>query len=200
MRGVLALLGLIIIFSGCDSNNGDKYPIIDPLQSSAVQKKPDSLNIMSPDSSKLHSSSTSGVTVVRSKSLLDNVSASMDHTLFIAALQSSGVDNLLSGKKNYTVFAPTDEAFKKLPHGGVNTMLKASNKDVLHQMILNHIAESKFTSETLKDGMTLKMLGGKVFKVQNKDGRIIINGVSIRSGETASTNGTLFIADNLLTN
>ncbi|GAC1381108.1 MAG: hypothetical protein NVSMB45_05410 [Ginsengibacter sp.] len=199
MRGFLAILGLILIFSGCESKN-DKYPIIDPLQSTAFQKKPDSVNNFSTDSSKSHLTTSSVAAPTTTKSLLDNVSASMDHTLFIAALQSSGVDNLLSGKKNYTVFAPTDEAFKKLPHGGVNSMLKASNKEVLHQMIINHIAESKFTSATLKDGMTLKMLGGKAFKIENKDGRIMINGVSIRSGETVCTNGTLFITDGLITN
>ncbi len=198
MRQFFHFLILFLIFSSCENHN-NKYPIIDPLQSTAVQKKPDSLNVLSADSSKGRTATIAQPTVP-TKSLLDNVSLSMDHTLFIAALQSAGLDNILSGKKVYTVFAPTDEAFKKLPHGGVNTMLKASNKDMLRQILLNHIVASNFTSLTLKDGTSLKTLGGKTFKVDNKDGRLMINGVSIRSGEIACTNGTLFIADGLLTN
>lgn len=199
MRLIFQFLILGAFLSSCENRN-NRYPIIDPLQSTAIQKKPDSTSAIVADSGKIPVVTPIVKPPVPSKSLLDNVSLSMDHTLFIAALQSTGLDNLLSGKKIYTVFAPTDEAFKKLPHGGVNTMLKASNKDMLHQMLLNHIVASNFTSATLKDGSSLKTLGGKVLKVDNKDGRIMVNGVNIRSGEVACSNGTLFIADGILTN
>ena len=208
----LPILIALYCCSGC--GNSGKYPIIDPLKSSTHLADTGILFNSKADSSKkdLYANQKSKKEVPPSsvskspgseisnsgQTIFGKISASVDHTLFIAAIEATGVDNLLDGKNNYTVLAPTDEAFKKLPRNILNSLLKPSNKEKVHTMMLNHIINDKVDLHQLKDGTLLKTLGGQSLLVKNRDGRTTINGASILSGEINCKNGFLNITTEVI--
>ena len=80
-----------------------------------------------------------GVPMYPSKNIIQNAVNSKDHTTLVAAVKAAGLVDTLSGKGPFTVFAPTNDAFAKLPAGTVDTLLKPENKDALVGVLTNHV-------------------------------------------------------------
>ena len=100
------------------------------------------------------------------KNIVQNAMKSKDHTTLVAAVKAAGLVQTLEGKGPFTVFAPTNEAFEKLPAGTVDTLVKPENKAKLTSILTYHVVPGKVTAEKLvgmiKDG------GGKAtFKTVN---------------------------------
>src|SRR5450755_4384029 len=108
---------------------------------------------------------------------LVNVEKNM--TTLKKSVHASGLDQVLSGKGPFTVFAPTDIAFGKLDKGVLDNLLKPENKTKLTDLINHHVVAGKINFKDLKDGEKLKTLNGKELSVHVKGGRVTIGNAKI---------------------
>lgn len=106
--------------------------------------------------------------------------------------------DVVSNAGPFTVFAPTNAAFEKLPPGTVETLVKPENKDKLRDILEYHVALSTFKPEMLRDGMSLGMANGGNVKIANKDGKITLNGNSTVIATIPASNGIIHVVDGVL--
>ena len=140
-----------------------------------------------------------GALMVPSKDIVDNAVNSKDHTTLVAAVKAAGLVETLKGKGPFTVFAPTNMAFGKLPAGTVDTLLKPENKAKLTGVLTYHVVPGAYKSSDLKDGMTLKTVNGQMLTFTMKAGKWWINGTAmIEIADVVSTNGVTYVIDNVL--
>ncbi len=90
-----------------------------------------------------------GQSMYPSKNIVENAVNSADHTTLVAAVKAAGLVDTLESKGPFTVFAPTNEAFAKLPAGTVDTLLKPENKDTLVKVLTYHVVPGKYDFATL---------------------------------------------------
>lgn len=91
-----------------------------------------------------------GAAMYPSKNIIENASQSKDHTTLVAAVQAAGLVDTLSGPGPFTVFAPTNEAFNKLPAGTVDTLVKPENKGTLTTILTYHVVAGNYSAKELK--------------------------------------------------
>ena len=120
---------------------------------------------------------------------LVNVEKNM--TTLKKSVHASGMDQVLSSKGPYTVFAPTDIAFGKLDKGILDNLLKPENKTKLTDLLNHHVVEGKINFKDLKDGEKLKTVNGKELVVHVKDGHTTVDGAKIQGHDVQATNGII---------
>lgn len=120
-----------------------------------------------------------GAAMYPSKNIVQNAVNSKDHTTLVAAVKAAGLVQTLESPGPFTVFAPTNEAFKKLPAGTVQTLLKPENKDKLKSILTYHVVPGRLTTrdlrEKIKDGggkAELKTVEGEPLTVMEKNGKL----------------------------
>src|ERR1700678_4371141 len=91
-----------------------------------------------------------GAAMYPTKNIVQNAVNSKDHTTLVAAVKAAGLVDTLKGAGPFTVFAPTNEAFAKLPAGTVDTLLKPENKDMLVKILTYHVVAGRLSSAELK--------------------------------------------------
>src|ERR1700751_5990842 len=91
-----------------------------------------------------------GAQMYPSKNIVQNAVNSKDHTTLVAAVKAAGLVDTLQGPGPFTVFAPTNEAFAKLPAGTVDTLLKPENKETLTKVLTYHVVAGKLSASDLK--------------------------------------------------
>src|ERR1700727_3858998 len=101
-----------------------------------------------------------GAAMYPSKNIIENAVNSKDHTTLVAAVKAAGLVDTLEGPGPFTVFAPTNEAFDKLPAGTVDTLLKPENKDKLTAVLTYHVVPGHYTAEDI--GGKIDQMGGKL--------------------------------------
>ena len=164
----------------------------------------DSTNMMAADtSSKMMANEEQGVMVggakmVPSKNIVENAAGSSDHTTLVAAVKAAGLAETLSGAGPFTVFAPTNEAFNKLPAGTVDNLLKPEMKKDLTNILTYHVVAGKLMAADLKDGQKLKTVEGGELTVSVKDGKVMINGANVTIADVVSSNGVTHVIDAVL--
>ena len=100
-----------------------------------------------------------GQMMYSTKDIVDNAVNSPDHTTLVAAVKAAGLVDTLKGSGPFTVFAPTNEAFAKLPAGTVDTLLKPENKDTLVKVLTYHVVAGRLTAADIRK--QIKAGGGK---------------------------------------
>ena len=90
-----------------------------------------------------------GAAMYPTKDIIDNAANSKDHTTLVAAVKAAGLVDTLKGAGPFTVFAPTNEAFAKLPAGTVETLLKPENKGTLSSILTYHVVSGKMDSKSI---------------------------------------------------
>ncbi len=131
---------------------------------------------------------------VSQKDIVKIAVGSNDHTTLVTALQAADLVNVLSNAGPFTVFAPVNAAFDKLPAGTVDDLLKPENKSKLAKILQHHVALAVFSTEMLTDGRVLGMVDGANAKISNKDGAIYIDDAKIVASVPAS-NGIIHVVD-----
>ncbi|MBL9208995.1 MAG: fasciclin domain-containing protein [Opitutaceae bacterium] len=121
------------------------------------------------------------------------------HSTLVTAVQAAGLVDVLANTGPFTVFAPTNDAFKKLPVGTVESLLKPAGRETLRDILQYHVAVAVYRPEMLKDGMTLNMANGDNVKISVKDGKITLNGVATVVGTVPAANGIVHVVDGVLT-
>ena len=100
-----------------------------------------------------------GAPMLRSRDIVDNADNSADHTTLVAAVKAAGLVDTLKSKGPFTVFAPTNQAFDKLPAGTVDTLVKPENKDTLTKILTYHVLAGRLDSKAIAG--KIKAGGGK---------------------------------------
>jgi uncharacterized surface protein with fasciclin (FAS1) repeats len=163
----------------------------------------DSTNMMSTDTSSNMTTTINnepgvmvgGANMVPSKNIVENAAGSADHTTLVAAVQAAGLAETLSGTGPFTVFAPTNEAFNKLPAGTVDKLLKPEMKKDLTKVLTYHVVSGKMMAADLKDGQKLKTVQGGDLTVSVKEGKVMINGANVTIADVVSSNGVTHVID-----
>jgi uncharacterized surface protein with fasciclin (FAS1) repeats len=122
---------------------------------------------------------------------------SKDHTTLVTALKSADYVDSLMNPGPFTVFAPTNDAFNKLPAGTVDGLLKPDKKDDLKTVLKQHVAVSVYQLKDFKDGQTLGMANGGKVTFHVKDGKVTVNDANIVASIPAS-NGIVHVIDAVL--
>ncbi|MCE2751932.1 MAG: fasciclin domain-containing protein [Pirellula sp.] len=116
----------------------------------------------------------------------------------LAAAKAAGLVEALSGDKPLTVFAPTDDAFAKLPKDTVASLLKPENKDKLKAILLFHVVEGRVYSEDALAAKTAATLQGSKVEITVKDGAAYVNGAKILATDVDASNGVIHIIDSVI--
>jgi uncharacterized surface protein with fasciclin (FAS1) repeats len=123
---------------------------------------------------------------------------SPDHTTLVAALKQAELVTALSNAGPFTVFAPTNAAFDKLPAGTVDGLMKDDKKADLQNILQYHVTTSSLKAEYLTDGMNLGMVNGDNVMVTVKDGKIMLNGSANVVASIPASNGIIHVIDAVL--
>ncbi len=123
---------------------------------------------------------------------------SKDHTTLVAAIKQAELVDALSNAGPFTVFAPTNEAFAKLPAGTVESLMKPDKKADLQNILQYHVMTSSLKSTFFKDGMAMGMVNGANITFQVKDGKVMINNTATILASVPASNGTIHVIDAVL--
>jgi uncharacterized surface protein with fasciclin (FAS1) repeats len=144
-----------------------------------------------------------GAAMFPSKNIVENAVNSKDHTTLVAAVKAAGLVETLQSKGPFTVFAPTNAAFGKLPTGTVDTLVKPENKATLTKILTYHVVPGKLEAASLTDGKKLKTAEGEELTVKLRDGKVWI--VDAKGGTSMVTianvnqsNGVIHVVDTVL--
>ncbi|RPA66469.1 fasciclin domain-containing protein [Cyclobacteriaceae bacterium YHN15] len=116
----------------------------------------------------------------------------------VAAVQAGDLVDVLKGDGPFTVFAPTNEAFAKLPAGTVETLLKPENKAQLIAVLTYHVVPGKVYSKDLKDGMKAKTAQGSEITITLKDGKAMVNNATVTAADIEASNGVVHVIDTVI--
>ena len=136
-----------------------------------------------------------GSAMYPTKNIIQNAIESKDHTTLVAAVKAGGLVETLEGPGPFTVFAPTNEAFAKLPAGTVDNLLKPENKDTLDKILTYHVVPGRVSSKDLKK--MIKQGHGKAMlkTVEGEDLTASMDGGKIVLTDTKGGTSTVIIAD-----
>jgi uncharacterized surface protein with fasciclin (FAS1) repeats len=115
----------------------------------------------------------------------------------VAALDAAEKTSMLKKEGPYTVFAPSDEAFAKLPEGTVADLLKPENKEKLGKILAYHVVEGKVMSSDLKS-MMAKTANGAELDIKVADGAVTVNDAKVVKADVAASNGVIHVVDTVL--
>jgi len=130
-------------------------------------------------------------------SLIDIAASSDAFTTLTAAIEAAGLTEVLNGETNYTVFAPTDEAFAALPEGTLETLLMPENREQLAQILTYHVVSGAVTSDQLSSGMVNTVAGPNVDIVVGER-TLTINQASVLQADIPANNGVIHVIDQVL--
>ena len=123
---------------------------------------------------------------------------SKDHTTLVAALKQAELVTSLSNAGPFTVFAPTNAAFDKLPAGTVDGLMKDDKKADLQNILQYHVAVGGYKTENMKDGQVIGMVNGDNITLSVKDGKVMVNGTAAIIATIPASNGIIYVIDAVL--
>ncbi len=151
-----------------------------------------------------------GAAMFEDKNIIENAVNSADHTTLVAAVQAAGLVETLSGAGPFTVFAPTNDAFAKLPAGTVDTLLKPENKDQLTKILTCHVVDKAVMAEAL-NGMIaadggkhpVPTLGGCTLQASYEGDMIKLtdemgNVATVTIADVKQSNGVIHVIDTVM--
>jgi uncharacterized surface protein with fasciclin (FAS1) repeats len=183
---ILSLAGIVTCFviTSCNSgNNDEKATSNEPTATNAETTKQGGQSAINDP--------------VSQKNVVQIAMGSKDHTTLVAAVKAGELVDALSNNGPFTVFAPTNEAFDKLPKGTVEELLKPEKKEALQNILQYHVIVGVFKAESFKDGEDIGMVNGDHVKMAVKDGKVSVNGANIIASIPAS-NGIIHVLDGVL--
>lgn len=141
-----------------------------------------------------------GAMMTPDKDIVANAMNAKNVTTLVAAVSAAGLVDTLKGAGPFTVFAPTNDAFAKLPEGTVETLLKPENKAKLVDILTYHVVAGRYTSAELKDGQVLTTVEGKKITIgKSATGMLTVNGMAmVQTADVISSNGVTFVIDSVL--
>ena len=144
-----------------------------------------------------------GVAMTADKNIVANAMGAKSVSTLVAAVKQAGLVETLSGPGPFTVFAPTNAAFDKLPKGAVEGLMKPESKAKLAGVLTYHVIAGRLVAADLKDGQELTTVNGEKLKVTVKDGKVMIgNGkdapATVQIADVISSNGVTHVIDTVI--
>ncbi|TGD80622.1 fasciclin domain-containing protein [Hymenobacter wooponensis] len=139
-----------------------------------------------------------GVAMTPDRTIVQNAVQAKSVTTLVKAVQAAGLDGTLSGTGPFTVFAPTNAAFDKLPKGALAGLMKPESKEKLKGVLTYHVIAGRLLAQDLKDGQELTTVNGEKIKVSVKNGKVMINNANVETPDVISSNGVTHLIDNVL--
>jgi uncharacterized surface protein with fasciclin (FAS1) repeats len=143
-------------------------------------------------------SAFAGGSTVASKDIVDTAVSAGSFKTLTAALDAAGLVEPLKGKGPFTVFAPTDEAFAKLPEGTLKSLLKPENKQKLTSILTYHVVAGNVKAADVIKLSSAKTLNGQSVTIKTAGGKVFINGATVVKADIATSNGTIHVIDTVL--
>ncbi|HYI28672.1 MAG TPA: fasciclin domain-containing protein [Bradyrhizobium sp.] len=131
-------------------------------------------------------------------SIVDTAIAAGNFKTLAAALDAAGLVQTVSGAGPFTVFAPTDAAFAKLPAGTVESLLKPENKDQLTAILTYHVVPGKIMAADVVNLSEATSVNGKVLKVKVQGDKVMIDDAQVTSTDIAASNGVIHVIDSVV--
>jgi len=131
------------------------------------------------------------------KNIVEIASGNKDFSTLVAAVVAAGLAETLSGNGPFTVFAPTNEAFAKLPAGTVEELVKPENKAKLAAILTYHVVAGKVMSKDLSDGQKAKTVNGQEITVTMKNG-VKIDTANVTTADLEASNGVIHVIDSVI--
>lgn len=132
------------------------------------------------------------------KNVVQIAVGSKDHTTLVAAVKAAELVDVLSNAGPFTVFAPTNAAFDKLPAGTVDGLLKPEKKADLTDILQYHVSVGVFKEDMLQDGQVIGQVNGGNITISKKDGKLMINGTANVVAAIPASNGIIYVIDQVL--
>lgn len=141
---------------------------------------------------------TTNVFAATKKDIVDTAVAAGDFKTLAAALQAAGLVDTLKGPGPFTVFAPTDEAFAKLPVGTVEDLLKPENKDKLVAILTYHVVPGKVMAKDVTKLTSAKTVNGKSVTITEQNGAVMVDKAKVIQTDIATSNGVIHVIDSVI--
>ena len=144
-----------------------------------------------------------GAMMTADKDIVDNAAGSADHTTLVAAVKAAGLVETLKSAGPFTVFAPTNAAFDKLPTGTVASLLTPEMKPTLTKILTYHVVPGRLTAADLKDGQVLTTVQGEQLTVMKNASGVMIKDAKggmakVAIADAMSSNGVTHVIDTVL--
>jgi len=116
----------------------------------------------------------------------------------VAAVDAAGLVDTLKGPGPFTVFAPTDEAFDKLPPGTLDDLLKPENKDKLTSVLTYHVVPGEYMAADITGMTSAPTLNGKELSIKVEAGTVMVDGAEVVQTDVAASNGVIHVIDSVM--
>jgi uncharacterized surface protein with fasciclin (FAS1) repeats len=142
----------------------------------------------------------SGTTAVRAETrdVVDTAIAAGSFKTLAKALDAAGLVTTLKGAGPFTVFAPTDEAFAKLPDGTLETLLKPENKEKLRRILTYHVVAGTVMASDVVKLQSAKAASGETITVKVKDGVVHVDNATVTRADVLASNGVIHVIDSVI--
>ncbi len=137
-------------------------------------------------------------TAAPAKTIVETAIGADQFSTLVAAVKAAGLVDTLSGKGPFTVFAPTNDAFEKLPKGTVESLLKPENKEKLVSILTYHVVPGKVTSQQVVGLDEAKTVQGSKVKISVKDGGVMIDKAKVIKTDIECSNGIIHVLDSVI--
>lgn len=142
---------------------------------------------------------TSGIATEKpAGDIVDTAASAGKFTTLVAAVKAAGLVDTLKGKGPFTVFAPTDEAFAKLPAGTVENLLKPENRDQLVKLLTYHVVAGKVLAKDAAKLTKAKTVEGGTLTIKAHGGGLMIDDANVVAADVMATNGVIHVVDTVL--
>lgn len=129
------------------------------------------------------------------KDIVDIAASAGSFKTLVAAVQAAGLVEALKGQGPLTVFAPTDEAFGRLPAGTVENLLKPENKDKLIAVLTYHVVPGRVTASEVVNLNSAKTINGRSLKISAQKGKVMVDGAQVTATDIMASNGVIHVID-----
>ena len=199
---LMVALATTLMLASCGN---DKSATTETATTSTVNPA-DSVAAMAGDSARMAKPEgvmVDGVAMTADKNIVANAMGAKSVSTLVAAVKQAGLVETLSGPGPFTVFAPTNAAFDKLPKGAVDGLMKPESKAKLAGVLTYHVIPGRLVAADLKDGQELTTVNGEKLHVSVKDGKVMIgNGkdapATVQIADVISSNGVTHIIDGVV--
>ena len=197
----LAALATSLLLAGCNSETTKTE-----TDTTAAVNPADSIAAMAGDSARMGKPGgvmVDGVAMTADKDIVDNAMGASSVSTLVAAMKQAGLVETLKGPGPFTVFAPTNAAFDKLPKGAVAGLMDPASKAKLAGVLTYHVIPGRLVAADLKDGQELTTVNGEKLHITVKDGNVMVgNGkdapATVQIADVISSNGVTHVIDTVV--
>lgn len=130
-----------------------------------------------------------------SKDIVDTAISAGNFNTLVAALKAADLVETLRGEGPFTVFAPTDAAFAKLPEGTLNDLLKPENKAKLQAILTYHVLPGRYMAQDVMSMSSAKTVNGQNFQIRRQNGSVMVDNAQVLKADISADNGVIHVID-----